>query len=95
MLRSGPPVPDPDERPETEREQHDEREQGERQDDPLLVQAGRRDIAALASTSVPRAGRCFVFFPGSLCTFGAPSLKAEAESAGAVSPGPWNLVIIQ
>jgi hypothetical protein len=41
------------------------------------------------------ASRFAALFPGSLCTFGGPSLSAVAESDAAAYPGPWNFVIIQ
>ena len=41
------------------------------------------------------ASRFAALFPGSLCTFGGPSLSADGESDAAAEPGPWNFVIIQ
>jgi hypothetical protein len=40
---------------------------------------------------------CAFYFPlpGSLCTFGGPSLIADAEPAAAAEPGLWSFVIIQ
>ena len=51
-----------------------------------------RELVAADSTA---ASRFAALLPGSLWTLGGPSLSAEAESAAAALPGPWNFVIIQ
>jgi len=36
------------------------------------------------------ASRFAALPPGSLCTFGGPSLSADGECDAAAEPGPWN-----